>query len=108
VADRFRLVVVGNVQLCRTEAEVYLIGLSGERLIGVAYETSQGWKLDPVEWAVGLSPESAAAALAAAQERLKGYVNRRGDSPPPGLSAAGLSLWLMEKTDGTAMGTSIR
>jgi len=108
VADRLRFVVVANVQLCRTEAEVYLIGAVAERLIGVAYETSQGWRLDPVDWAVGLNPESAAAALAAAQEELKAYVNRRGDNPPPGLSGSGLSAWLMEKADGTAAGIRSR
>ena len=108
MGNDFRLVVVGNAQLCRTEAEVYLISAGSERMIGVAYETSRGWKLDPVDWAVGLPPESAAAALAAAQEKLTEYINRRGENPPPGLTVAGLSLWLMERQGGTAMGAHLR
>lgn len=48
-----------------------------------------------------------ASALARARETLAQYVNRRGDNPPGGLTAAGLSLWLMEMSDGTAMARPI-
>ena len=42
------------------------------------------------------------------QEALKPYVNRRGENPPSGLSVVGLSLWLMEKADCTALGVRIQ
>jgi hypothetical protein len=47
------------------------------------------------------------AAVEKARERLAAYVNRLGDGSPDGLTAAGLSLWLLEKADGTAMGRSL-
>lgn len=48
------------------------------------------------------------AILAAGREALEPYVNGRGENPPRGLRWAGLSFWLMERKDGTAMGHSIR
>ena len=51
--------------------------------------------------------ESRTAAIASAQQGLAQYVNRRGINPPSGLTPEGLSLWLMEKVDGTAMGSKI-
>jgi hypothetical protein len=51
--------------------------------------------------------EAVTGAIAAAQTGLIEYVNRRGNYVPSGLSGPGLSFWLMEKTDGTAMGTPI-
>jgi hypothetical protein len=47
-------------------------------------------------------------ALADAKERLRHHVNRTGENPPEGLTAAGLLFWLLEKDDGTAMAVPIR
>jgi hypothetical protein len=44
------------------------------------------------------------ASIAEAKERLIHYVNRLGTDPPEGLTLGGLSLWLMQKDDGTAFG----
>jgi hypothetical protein len=40
-------------------------------------------------------------AVAHARERLSLYVNRRGANLPDGLSVAGFSFWLMQKSDET-------
>jgi hypothetical protein len=45
--------------------------------------------------------------IGAAKVHLLEYVNRRGENQPEGLTAAGLSLWRMEKADGTALGIKL-
>ena len=100
----FDIEIVGNIQACRTEAEVSWIDGA---FLAVVYESADGWQVEPAT-SEALSPETTAAILTAAQSRLQHYVNRRGENPPPGLSGAGLSLWLMEKADGTAMGVRVR
>jgi hypothetical protein len=106
MTEPFSILILGNVEECRTEAEVYIEGRQANREPwAVVYETQAGWGVDFLtEVTVEPSKEVAETALAAAQEALSAYVNRRGENPPPGLSAAGLSLWLMEKGDGTALG----
>jgi hypothetical protein len=74
----------------------------------VVYENELG---PTVEW-FGSAVESKSPALTAAVEDAKlgllNYVNRQGLNPPEGLTRAGLSMWLLEKGDGTAMGVSLR
>jgi hypothetical protein len=45
--------------------------------------------------------------LQKAKEALLPYINRIGTNPPSGLTPAAMSLWLMTKADGTAMGTKV-
>ena len=101
ISQLFSIRVVGNVQTCRTEAEVSFAG-SDEPWI-VVWEEASGWQSETF----GLAPVLEALvqrAIEAARLRLSRYINRRGENPPPGLSAPGLSLWLMAKADGTSMG----
>ena len=106
--SEFRIQILGNAQSCRAEAEVYR-SQSGapEQLLAWVYESQDGWKVE-FEDSSAQPPELVEAILAAGQAALSPYVNRKGENPPPRLSVAGLSLWLMEKTDGTAMGVGIR
>jgi hypothetical protein len=46
--------------------------------------------------------------ISQAKSRLLEYVNRRGKNPPEGLSAAGFSLWLMEKNRWNRNGNEIK
>lgn len=66
-------------------------------------ERPDGWKIDLYLSPRGLDLNGFLRAVASAKERLGEYPNRRGESPPEGLSAAGLSLWLTEKADGTTL-----
>ncbi|MEE8371200.1 MAG: hypothetical protein V3R73_03560, partial [Sphingomonadales bacterium] len=67
-----------------------------------------GWQLELDTHSVGRTREEEfGLALALARKTLQRYVNRRGEDPPEGLTAAGFSLWLMEMDDGTAMGQRI-
>lgn len=101
---RFTLQVVGNVRDCRTEAEIYFEG--SENPWAVVYEEDSGWKSDVIG---DQAPDNAPTeeAVVTAIKCLSHYPNRRGADAPEGLSAAGLSLWLMVKEDGTAMGMPV-
>lgn len=72
------------------------------------FESSDGWHIEfyPAE-AACFQLDALLSAVAGAREELSCYVNRRGESPPEGLSAVGFSFWLMEKSDGTAMGVKL-
>ena len=102
----FSITFIGNVADCRTEAEVSLRHppSDADPLCAVVYENVSGLV---VEW-FGVAQESKSPGLTAAVDGaklgLQAYVNRRGSNPPEGLTRAGLSLWLLEKTDGSAMG----
>ena len=97
----FSIQILGNVQTCRTEAEISFPGSTEPW--AVVWEEPTGWRAETIGEAP--VPEALAReALQTARSRLLSYTNRRGESPPPGLSAAGLSLWLMAKNDGTSMG----
>jgi hypothetical protein len=48
------------------------------------------------------------AIVATVKECLSHYINRLGNNPPQGLTPEGLSLWLMEKDDGTVLGLDLR
>jgi hypothetical protein len=72
--------IIGNAQTCRTEAEV---STTEGAFLAVVYETSRGWQIEPtIE--LPLSAEMTATILAAAQEELRSYVNRRGEIHRPG------------------------
>lgn len=97
----FAIEIVGNVHTCRTEAEISFLG--SIEPWAVVWEEASGWQSETF----GPAPVSEALAkqaLEAARIRLSQYINRRGEKPPPGLSASGLSLWLMARADGTTMG----
>jgi len=110
VSESFSVTFLGNVSDCRTEAEVsFRHSPSGtDPLCAVVYENESG---PVVEW-FGVANESKSPSLAAAVEDAKlgllAYANRRGSNPPAGLTRAGLSLWLLEKVDGTAVGMAPR
>lgn len=103
VQKKFSYQILGNADTCRTEAKISF----GNDLCALLYDTTDGWKTEYFSSAskdtLGLS-----AAVASAKAELQNYVNRRGENPPPELTVAGMSLWLMEKADGTAMGVKIR
>ena len=99
----FRIVIVGNPATLRTEAEISCAASS--ELIGLVSESSEGWCFE----AIGDdAPPWREAAIEAARAALCEYVNRRGENVPEGLSLAGLSFWLMEKSDGTTLGNRRR
>jgi hypothetical protein len=97
----FTIEICGDVARCRTSAEIY----SSDTLIAEVCDTDHGWQIEYTSQ-TGESDELTKA-VEKAKNRLLQYVNRRGNNPPEGLTRAGLSLWLMEKSDGTAMGKPI-
>ena len=109
--SRFKVEFLGNVGNCRTEAEIVdsLPPFGADPTCAVVYDSGDGIRVEYFAGEPDLRSDPAFnKALNDARSGLLRYVNRRGDSPPPGLTAAGLSLWLMEKDDGTAMGSKVR
>lgn len=77
--------------------------LYNNEFMATVYEKPDGWKIDLYQSPRGLDLDEFLRFVDAAKERLGEYTNRRGENPPEGLTAAGLSLWLTEKADGTTL-----
>jgi hypothetical protein len=103
VVSMFQIQIFAGVDDPYTSAEV----LYGEEIVAIVYERPDGWKVDLYQSPRGLGLDECLKAIGAAKTHLLEYVNRRGENQPDGLSAAGLSLWRMEKADGTALGTKL-
>src|SRR6267154_3488336 len=100
--EMFETIIVGNVDTGRTEAEI--ADETGNRL-AVVYEDSNGWHTEILDDRIEQISPSFDALIENAKDVLSHYVNRRGDNVPSQLKTRGqLSLWLMEKDDGTIMG----
>jgi hypothetical protein len=106
LAENFRISVLGNTATCRTEAEVY-VPRNSDDPIALVYETEEGWVVEQLEDSQSSESTTLQEAVESAKRSLGQYVNRTGKGAPVGLTAAGLSLWLMMKADGTAMGRRI-
>lgn len=105
----YRIQFLGNVRTSRTEALIYFPGGAPDaEPWAIVYEGRGGWAIDIVGHASAMPLGTLETAVRAAREGLEAYVNRRGKNPPRGLTRAGLSLWLMEKKDGTAMGRPLK
>ncbi|MBX3398012.1 MAG: hypothetical protein KF873_04675 [Gemmataceae bacterium] len=103
MGEAFQIQVAGVVDDGFTSAEVSY----SDETVAVVYERADGWRTDLFHSPRGLPLPELLTALQSAQDRLSRYVNRRGENPPEGLTRAGMSLWLMEKVDGTAMGVRL-
>lgn len=97
--------IFGNFQTNRTEAEISLKRSSGEAstFVGIVYKDEYGWVFEHEDKEIPL-PEIE---IEIAKKRLLEYVNRKGIEIDPELTAAGHSLLLMLKKDGTAMGQKL-
>jgi hypothetical protein len=100
----FETVIVGNVDTCRTEAEIS--DETGMRL-AIVYENLDGWHTEVADPRQDLSMSALNALVENAKEVLSHYVNRRGENVPGEMTVGAFSLWLMIKDDGTAMGRKL-
>jgi hypothetical protein len=94
----FQMTVTGSPNDGFTAVEIE----SGNELIARVFELGAGWYVELSEPEKLLDSEVVRAVLAA-KERLLPYVNRTGDGMPDGLTAAGASLWLMQRDDGHSL-----
>jgi hypothetical protein len=101
----YSVTILGNVEQCRTEAE---ISDSDGAVWAVVYETSDGWRTNILVKHLNQSTDDFQTAVENAKETLSHYVNRRGEDPPENATRGAFSLWLMVKDDGTSMGMNMK
>ncbi len=109
--SRFKVQYLGNTKERRTEAEVVdsTCPEDTDPTCAVLHDSGAGIEIELLPHGQELrTNDELKRALEDARSGLLRYVNRRGENSPRGLSVAGLSLWLLEKDDGTAMGAKIR
>jgi hypothetical protein len=100
----FRVSICGDVTKGCTVAEINW----GEQFVASVFENFDGWHIEMYpSGPISLPLDAFLDSVRQTKKKLSCYVNRRGENPPEGLSAAGFSLWLMQKSDGTAMGVKI-
>lgn len=75
--------------------------------MAIVYESREGWHVNLLR-PIG-NDELAAfnAGVDAAKQNLSHYVNRLGSDPPEEITTGALSLWLMQKDDGTVLGIDL-
>jgi hypothetical protein len=99
--DMFFITICGNVDELRTDCEIS--DDSGET-VAVVYEAHDGWHVRVRRDLRTEELDKFDASVEAAKQRLSRYINRLGSNPPEGSTVGELSLWLMAKDDGTALG----
>jgi hypothetical protein len=97
----YSITIIGNVEKCRTEAE---IADTEGLVLAVVYEASDGWHTDVLDDHLNQVDTDFKNTVDLAIERLSHYVNRRGENAPENATRGAFSLWLMVKDAGTAMG----
>ncbi len=100
----FSRTILGNVDDCRTECE---ISDDTATTIAVVHENHEGWHVNLLR---SLRAEELAAfnaSVEAAKRSLSHYVNQMGSNPPQETTRGELSIWLMMKDGGTALGIDL-
>jgi len=100
----FSKVILGNVDECRTECE---IADDTANTVAVVYESREGWHVNIVRPLRDVELEAFDETVAAAKQRLSHYVNRMGGNASEDTTRGALSLWLMQRDDGTALGINL-
>lgn len=100
----FSRATLGNVDQCRTECE---ISDETATTVAVVFESHEGWQVNVLRPLRHEEFEDFNATVEAAKQSLSHYINRMGNNPPEDLTAGGLSLWLMQKDDGTVLGLDL-
>ncbi len=99
----YSVTIIGNVEQCRTEAEDFR--RRKELCCPWSTKRSNGWHTDLLVEQVNRTLDFQTA-VEHAKEKLSHYVNRRGENPPEAATRGAISLWLMLKDDGTALGVN--
>jgi hypothetical protein len=100
----FSRIILGNVDECRTECE---ISDETAATAAIVYESDEGWHVNVLRPLRDEEVETFNASVAVAKQSLSHYVNRMGSNPPDETTRGALSLWLMQKDDGTALGIDL-
>jgi len=104
IPEMFSRVTLGNADQCRTECE---ISDETPATVAVVYESHEGWQVNVLRPLRPEELEEFNATVAAAKQSLSHYINRMGSNPPEDATVGALSLWLMQKDDGTTLGIDL-
>ena len=88
------LTMSGNPQARRAEAEI-LDGTGNS--LALIYEDSNGWHVEESTVQFDRDSEEYKIVLQGVKQELSKYTNRKGENPPPNLTADELAKWLMKK-----------
>ncbi len=99
----YALTICGNAITGRTEVDILIKDANGaSQEVARVYRAEGDWVVEVVDEAPDRSPDpDFDAAVARAKQLLEEYPDQHDEAPPPGLSAAGLSAWLLERKDRT-------
>jgi hypothetical protein len=105
MSDEFYSVtILGNVEARRTEAE---ISNPTGNVIALIYEDQNGWQTERIKGSAVERFAEFESSVNEAKRMLSRYVNRKGGILPQDVTVGAVSLWLMIKDDGTALGKPI-
>lgn len=96
---QYSIILCSNVMRDRLEVEIQKNRRDGRpREVALVYKTSGGWGIDYADDAFANARDAEFdAVVARARELLQEYKDRNDEEPPEGLTAAGMSAWLMEE-----------
>ena len=97
--ERYDIEISGVVDDGFTSAE---ISTKAAGQVARVFELASGWYVETGSLERLREPDLLDAVLKARDELLH-YVNRKGGDPPPSVSRAEFSLWLMERDDGKGL-----
>ena len=89
-----RGVIAGNIEKCRTEAEIWD---ESENRLAVIYEDLNGWQLELSDGQFDRESPEFKTLIQGLKQELSGFVNRKGQNAPKNMTAGELALWLMKK-----------
>lgn len=94
MSNEYHFEVCGNPDDGFTSSEIYKDG----KYLGRIFELDDGWYVHMEELEM-LKDTALIDFIKKAQDDLKHYVNRKGGDLPKDMTAAGMSLWLMQRDD---------
>jgi hypothetical protein len=87
-------VIAGNIEKCRTQAEIWD---ESENRLAVIYEDVSGWQIELSDVRFDRESPEFMTLITGLKQELSRFVNRKGQNPPKNMTAGELALWLMKK-----------
>ena len=100
--SQYSLIVCSSLTRDRLEVEIQRTGRDGRpEEVALVFRTSVGWGTDYADDAfANVRDPNFDEAVQRAKELLDDYEDHSNADPPEGLTAAGMAVWLMKRTEG--------